>query len=183
MLWTVPNRLSLARILLIPLIVAAFLWPEPQRALAAGLFALAAATDWLDGYLARRHGWFSPFGAFLDPVADKLLVATVLLLILADRPDPGLTVAAGVIVGRELLITALREWMAGAGQRDEVAVGGWGKWKTTVQMIALLGLLYVPPGGGGDPVFRGLLFIAALLTAVSAARYLRAAWPYLTARG
>lgn len=177
-----PNLLTYGRIALIPLMVAVFYlpyaWAGPVSAL---IFALAGLTDWLDGYLARRLGQESHFGAFLDPVADKLIVAVALIMLVDRDPLPGgnlwLSLAAMVIVGREITISALREWMAGIGQRARVAVSFLGKIKTTVQMVAIFMLLYRLPLMG-LPVYEiGLwaLYLAAALTLWSMILYLRAA--------
>ena len=159
--------------------------PEAQRhnATAAVVFLLAAFTDWLDGYLARRMNLTSAFGAFLDPVADKMMVAVALFLIVQGHPTPWMAFWAAVIVGREIAVSALREWMAELGQRAKVAVAMVGKIKTTVQMIALGFLLYREPLLG-VPVFQvgeWLLAAAAILTLWSGFEYLRAAWPALRA--
>lgn len=177
-----PNLLTYGRIALIPLMVAVFYlpyaWAGPVSAL---IFALAGLTDWLDGYLARRLGQESHFGAFLDPVADKLIVAVALIMLVDRDPSPDgnlwLSLAAMVIVGREITISALREWMAGIGQRARVAVSYVGKVKTTVQMVAIFMLLYRLPLWG-LPVYEiGLwaLYLAAALTLWSMILYLRAA--------
>ena len=179
----VPTLLTLLRIALIPVFVVAFYmpgkWAGPVCAL---LFGVAALTDWLDGYLARRWGQTSRFGAFLDPVADKLMVATALILIVALHPSPWIAISAAVIIGREITISALREWMAEIGDRGAVAVSGIGKLKTTMQMVALLLLLYREPVLGFPPYQTGLvlLVIAAILTLWSMVHYLRLAWPALS---
>ena len=152
-------------------------------------FILAALTDWLDGYLARRMNATSRLGAFLDPVADKLIVASALVLLVSDTNILSqalhavpFTIAVVVIVGREIAISALREWMAELGERGAVAVGNSGKLKTVMQMVAIALLLYMQPLFG-LPTFRIgeiCLYIAALLTLWSMFDYLRAAWPYLT---
>ena len=142
----IPNALTLMRILLIPVLVTVFYLPfQGHWLVAAGIFTLAAVTDWFDGYLARRLGQMTAFGAFLDPVADKLMV-TVALVLLVERHDTILfTLAATVIIGREIVVSALREWMAELGQRTSVAVSYVGKVKTALQMIAVIGLLAVNP--------------------------------------
>src|ERR1700733_13292857 len=154
------------RILLIPVFIIAFYLPfSGAHALAAIIFALASFTDWLDGYLARRLKQMSPFGAFLDPVADKLLVACSLLLLVGTREMNYITIPAIVIVGREIVISALREWMAEIGRRASVTVGYVGKVKTMLQMIALLLLLAYNPidSWWGDLGFI-LLYVSAILT-------------------
>ncbi len=134
------NLVTYLRILLIPAVIAVYYASFPSANLwAAILFTIASLSDWLDGFLARKLGLTSAFGAFLDPVADKLLVAIVLIMLVAAYPV--LLLATGIIISREILISALREWMASRGQRDAVAVAFSGKLKTTVQMIAIIALL------------------------------------------
>ena len=188
---TVPTWLTLLRIVLIPVLVVMFYLPYAWSNVATvAVFVLAALTDWLDGWIARRYNQFSAFGAFLDPVADKLMVAVALFLIVQGHPTPWMAFWAAVIVGREIAISALREWMAEMGQRAKVKVASMGKFKTIVQMVALGCLLYsVTPAHTprsqiwmGTPVFHigdWLLAIAALLTLWSGLQYLRAAWPTL----
>jgi len=147
---------------------------------ASTVFAIAAATDWLDGYLARRLEQSTPFGAFLDPVADKLMVAVALVLLVQEHANLWLTLPAAVIIGREIVISALREWMAEIGARAHVAVSNLGKWKTAAQMLALVILLANPPAFTFWVVVGyTLLLIAAGLTLWSMLQYLRAAWPHL----
>ncbi len=179
---TIPTLLTLLRILIIPVFVAMFYLPYGWSNLVCTLlFGLAALTDWLDGYLARRLGQTSAFGAFLDPVADKLIVATALVLLVQAIPTPLMAVAATIIIGREIAISALREWMAQLGSRKAVAVSMIGKLKTTAQMIALLLLLYRQPVVGVPILELGLalLSVAALLTLWSMVLYLLAAWPVM----
>ena len=182
---TVPTMLTLLRIVLIPVLVVVFYLPYDWTNFAAALvFAFASATDWLDGWIARRWNQYSAFGAFLDPVADKLMVATALFLIVQSHPSKWMALWAAVIVGREIAVSALREWMAEIGQRAKVAVATVGKIKTVVQMVALTMLLYQVPLLG-LPVFtigEWLLAGAALLTLWSGYEYLRAAWPSLRER-
>jgi CDP-diacylglycerol--glycerol-3-phosphate 3-phosphatidyltransferase/cardiolipin synthase len=183
--WNIPNILTWLRILMIPLFVGIFYCPEatlPEAArnlYATLIFALAAATDWLDGYLARALKQTSSFGAFLDPVADKLIVAAA-LIVLVELGRVGAVVAL-IIIGREIAISALREWMAGLGKRQSVAVAFLGKIKTAAQMVAILFLLYYQPVGAVDvKVIGGLLmYVAAFLTLLSMAYYLKAAWPQM----
>ena len=179
---TVPTMLTLLRIVLIPVLVVVFYLPYDWTNFAAALvFAFASVTDWLDGWIARRWNQYSAFGAFLDPVADKLMVATALFLIVQSHPSKWMALWAAVIVGREIAVSALREWMAEIGQRAKVAVATVGKIKTVVQMVALTMLLYQVPWLG-LPVFtigEWLLAGAALLTLWSGYEYLRAAWPSL----
>lgn len=179
----IPNLLTWLRILLIPLVVAIYYFPatwlSPQEAnlFATAVFAVAAVTDWLDGYLARTLNQTSAFGAFLDPVADKLMVAAALIvLVKLGRVD---AIIALIIIGREIAISALREWMAKIGESKSVAVSFIGKVKTTAQMIAILLLLYHAPVLGIDApaVGTGLIYIAAILTLWSMAYYLKMALP------
>lgn len=179
---TVPTLLTLLRILLIPVLVVVFYLPYKWTDFAAALvFAFAAMTDWLDGWIARRFDQYSRFGAFLDPVADKLMVSTALFLIVQDHPSIWMALWAAVIVGREIAVSALREWMAEVGQQARVAVATIGKVKTVVQMVALVFLLY-QESLLGIPIFvigEWLLAAAAVLTLWSGFEYLRAAWPSL----
>lgn len=179
---TIPNVLTLLRLAVIPLVLASFYVPWGySHQTAAALFALAAVTDWFDGWLARQLGQTSKFGAFLDPVADKLLVAVALVMLLHERPDAVLAIVVAVIIGREITISALREWMAELGARTSVAVGWVGKIKTGFQMVAILLMLWERPVFG-FPIYEigfGLLLIAAVLTVYSMAVYLRAAWPFM----
>lgn len=184
----IPNLLTWARILLIPLIVSVFYlpagWipPHDQNLFATAFFVAAAVTDWFDGWVARKLGQTTAFGAFLDPVADKLMVAAALILLLKlGRVD---AIVAFIIIGREIAISALREWMASIGAGKSVAVSFIGKLKTTAQMIAIPLLLYHDPLGPLDPHFAGtvLVYVAALLTLWSMVYYLRKAWPEIVAR-
>lgn len=173
------NQLTLLRIFMIPLFVIVFYLPFGwSHIVTAIIFSLAAITDWADGYVARKYNQSTPFGAFLDPVADKLMVAIALLLLVTlHHNSVWFVVAAAVIVGREIVISALREWMAELGQRASVAVSSIGKIKTTLQMTAIIILL------ANIPLLMPLGFIAlagaAALTLWSMIIYLRAAWPYL----
>jgi CDP-diacylglycerol--glycerol-3-phosphate 3-phosphatidyltransferase len=187
MTYNLPNLLTLLRIALIPVFVVVFYLPVSwSHVVAAGIFMLAGATDWLDGYLARRLGQTSAFGAFLDPVADKLMVAVALVMLVDVNPTPFsgalMAMPAAVIVGREIVISALREWMAELGERAQVAVSVIGKIKTSAQMLALLLLLYRDPIGALLTAETGfvLLYVAAGLTLWSMFIYLRAAWPTIT---
>ncbi len=189
MLLSLPNLLTYLRILLIPLFVGAYYLPYAYaHGLAMSLFVLAAITDWLDGYLARRLNQSSSFGAFLDPVADKLMVAAALLLLVGDEQvlsqvlDKRLFVAMVlVIIGREIAVSALREWMAEIGKRSSVAVSIMGKLKTVAQMVAIPALLLGQPVLGVDVFAIGevLLYLAAGLTLWSMFMYLQAAWPHI----
>lgn len=177
----IPNILTLARIAFIPLLVVLFYLPFAwSMPLAAALFGLASLTDWLDGYLARRWNQSTPFGAFLDPVADKLMVAVALALLIERYEAIWLTLPALVIIGREIVISALREWMAEMGERGQVAVSWIGKVKTTLQMVALLVLLAFPQGNPLALLGVATLYVAAVLTLWSMILYLRAAWPHLS---
>jgi CDP-diacylglycerol--glycerol-3-phosphate 3-phosphatidyltransferase/cardiolipin synthase len=179
---SIPNLLTLLRIALIPVFVITFYLPVSwANILTTIIFALAAITDWFDGYLARKWGQTSAFGAFLDPVADKLIVAVALVLLVQANPSPWMAIPAAIIIGREITISALREWMAEIGQRAKVAVSNLGKIKTTAQITALLMLLFHEPLFG-IPIYQiGYisLYIAAILTLWSMLIYLRAAWPIL----
>lgn len=187
-----PNLLTLVRILIIPVIVACYFLPSRNaNEIVTALFVLAGITDWLDGYLARRLDQRSRFGEFLDPVADKLIVVVVLILLVTDARVMDAVasrllfiVVICVIVGREIAVSALREWMAEIGKRGRVAVGTMGKVKTVVQIVAISLLLYFDPILG-LPVFKlgelGL-YVSAALTLWSMLVYLNAAWPSL-ARG
>jgi CDP-diacylglycerol--glycerol-3-phosphate 3-phosphatidyltransferase len=185
MKWTIPNILTLIRIILIPVLVIVFYMPgQWTYQLSAAIFGIAALTDLLDGYLARRWNQTSPFGAFLDPVADKLMVAVALVLLVQDNPAPLFAIPAAVIIGREIAISALREWMAEIGARTKVAVSIIGKLKTTIQMVAILLLLYKFPLGifPTHTVGLVLLYIAAALTLWSMIVYMHAAWPLLSGK-
>ena len=185
MFLNLPTSLTWARIVAIPLLVAVFylpMSPAAQNVLAAGLFIAAAVTDWFDGFLARRLNQTSAFGAFLDPVADKFLVcASMLILVHLGRAD---VFAALIIIGREIAISALREWMAQIGASRSVAVHMIGKLKTTVQMVAIPFLLYDGRVMGIDTGLWGmvLIWVAAVLTVWSMVYYLRKALPEIRAR-
>jgi CDP-diacylglycerol--glycerol-3-phosphate 3-phosphatidyltransferase len=181
----IPNTLTWARIALIPLFVGVFYLPDATLAIgsknliATAIFVVAAITDWFDGYLARTLGQTSAFGAFLDPVADKLMVATALILLVQlARLD---AIIAVVMIGREITISALREWMARIGQSASVAVATIGKFKTAAQMIAIPMLLYNGRVLSVDARMLGsvLIYIAAALTLWSMGYYLRRALPQL----
>lgn len=177
-----PNILTLTRIILIPVFVLLFYLPVGWSHVAtAAIFALAGATDWLDGWVARRYNLTTALGAFLDPVADKLMVAVALILLVEDHANLWLSIPALVIVSREIVISALREWMAEIGNRTKVAVSWVGKVKTTAQMLAILLLLANPADLTRLAVLLGylLLYVAVALTLWSMIEYLRAAWPSL----
>ncbi len=178
----IANTLTWFRIAAIPLVVLLFYMPLGwSHPLAAVVFFLAAITDWLDGYLARRLNQTSAFGAFLDPVADKLMVTTALVLIVQADPRWYIALTAAIIIGRELTVSALREWMAELGRRHHVAVSGSGKLKTILQMLGLGFMLwrYDIAGLPIYPVGKALLIVAAGLTIWSMIIYIRAAWPHL----
>lgn len=180
--YTIPNLLTALRIALIPAIVVLFYLPQPWADMTCGLmFALAGITDWIDGWLARKLSQVSPLGAFLDPVADKLIVATALVLIVSKDPAWYVTLTAAVIIGREIAISALREWMAEIGARHKMKVSGVAKFKTIVQIVGLSMMLFRQ-----DlftlPIYRiglALTMLAAVLTLWSMVAYLRAAGPEL----
>jgi cardiolipin synthase len=183
--FNIPNLLTWLRILLIPVFVSVFylssdtLSPHLKNVISTSVFLLAAGTDWLDGYMARKLNQFSAFGAFLDPVADKLMVAAALIvLVKLGRAD---AIIAFIIIGREITISALREWMAQLGEGRSIAVSMLGKLKTTFQMIAVLLLLYHDNLLGIDCQLIGslLLYLAALLTLWSMGYYLMLATPRL----
>ena len=186
MQWNLPNILTTFRIAIIPVLVLMYLvhgWPWREEWLTA-IFIIAAITDWADGYLARKMNLSSPFGAFLDPVADKLIVSTALVLLVSDVAvlDKAWSsvlfiISVAVIIGREIVISALREVMAEMGKRGEVAVDKSGKYKTAFQLIAISLLLYAQPALG-LPLFKigeGLLYLAVGLTLWSMWVYLSAA--------
>lgn len=202
-IFNLPNNLTIARIVMIPLFVAIAYWPPalgigvapiPDNAIArlgmmqysdsvvrhfllTFLFILAAITDWLDGYLARKMQLTSAFGRFLDPVADKLMVAAALIILVQWHPNVVMSIAAIVIISREIAVSALREWMAELGARTSVAVSYVGKLKTTFQMIAISVLLL--NWASLEMLGYGLMVIAVILTLWSMFIYLKAAWPYL----
>jgi CDP-diacylglycerol---glycerol-3-phosphate 3-phosphatidyltransferase len=182
---TLPTMLTLFRIVLLPIMVVVFYAPFSWANIAASaIFIAAALTDWLDGWIARRYGMTSKFGEFLDPVADKLMVSTTLFLLVKDNPTIAMSVISAIIVGREITISALREWMAEIGERARVKVAGIGKIKTIAQLVALVVLLYQKDldGLGLFHVGEVLLGLAAGLTIWSGLVYVRAAWPALTAK-
>ena len=184
----IPNLLTWLRIVLIPLFVGIFYFEKSwvslpnQNLVATVLFTLAAITDWFDGWLARRLNQTSAFGAFLDPVADKLMVAAALIILLQlGRVDAIVTL---IIIGREVAISALREWMAQLGESKSVAVSFLGKVKTTLQMVAIPMLLYDDELGPFDPHAAGtwLIYVAAALTLISMVYYLKMALPQMSRR-
>lgn len=184
--WNIPNLLTWFRILMIPVFVGVFYVSDDtlslhhKHLLSTFLFGLAAITDWLDGYLARALDQGSAFGAFLDPVADKLMVAAALIVLV----KLGLVdvIIAFIIIGREITISALREWMAQLGKSKSVAVSMLGKFKTAFQMIAIMFLLYQEPLLGISTLWWGtvLIYLAAVLTLWSMVYYLMLAMPQIT---
>lgn len=184
----IPNLLTWLRIVLIPLFVGIFYFEKSwvslpnQNLVATVIFTLAAVTDWLDGWLARKLNQTSAFGAFLDPVADKLMVAAALVVLLQLQRVDAIVVL--IIIGREVAISALREWMAQMGESKSIAVSFLGKLKTTLQMIAIPLLLYYDPIGAFDPQLIGtwLIYIAAAVTLISMFYYLKAALTQINKR-
>lgn len=189
MMLTIPNLLTMMRVALIPIFVVVYFldWKWAHQ-VGAFIFWFAAITDWFDGYLARKLKQTSPFGAFLDPVADKLIVAAALLMITHTYATPWITIPAVILMAREIFVSALREWMAIHGQSDTVKVSFWGKAKTMAQMLALIGLLseleYLPVGEWMIPLYWQtlgmiLLYIAAILSVFSMVQYVAAAKQFL----
>ena len=179
---TLPNFLTMLRVLLTPVLVVLFYLPWTWGAAACtGAFLLAMLTDALDGWIARRFGQETRFGAFLDPVADKLIVSAALVMIVSRDQSLLIVVPALIVIGREIAVSALREWMAQLGRRELIDVSQLGKVKTAVQMAAIALLLYNEPLLGFDTGQAGLvlLYVAAILTLVSMTAYLRAAWRHL----
>ena len=179
---TLANFFTLLRILLIPVFVGVYYTDfTGNHFTAAAIFIFACITDWLDGYLARRMNQCSAFGAFLDPVADKILVAVTLVMLAANWTTVWFVLPAAIMVAREIIVSALREWMAERQARGMVAVAWIGKFKTTVQMIAIVVLLASDPQGFAWLWQLGfiLLYAAAILTVWSMLSYIRSAWPVL----
>ncbi len=183
---TLPTAVTLFRIALIPLFVVVFYLPFAWSNIAAtALFAFASISDWVDGYLARSMQQESSFGAFLDPVADKLMVVVVIVVLVQAHPSIFVALPAVIIVAREISISALREWMAQLGSAATVRVSWIGKSKTTLQMVALGFMIYTEPLAG-LPIFQiGLVifYLAAFLTIASMVNYLHAAWPVISRQG
>ena len=182
-MWNLPNILTLLRIALIPIFIIVYYLPwQWHHVASAAIFALAALTDWVDGFLARKFDQVTPFGAFLDPVADKLIVVAAVVLLLEVHSTPWFALPAIVIIGREIVILALREWMANLGVGDNVAVSMLGKIKTWVQMAAVALLLVAKPEQELlTQIGFVAIYMAALMTIWSMIQYLRLAWPHLTA--
>ena len=181
-MWTIPNIITIVRVLLIPVFVLVYFldWKWAHQA-GAFIFWFAAITDWVDGYLARKLNQSTAFGAFLDPVADKLIVAAALLLITHSYETPWITVPAILLMSREIYISALREWMGQQGKQDLVKVSFIGKFKTTAQMLALIGLLSEMEYFMGIQIYWVslgyiLLYFAAILSFWSMLVYTKAAW-------
>lgn len=175
----IPTLLTLFRIALIPVLAIFFYMPwEYSNIAVTGIFFVAGVTDWLDGYLARKMQVETKLGAFLDPVADKIMVSFVLVLLVQTESSIWITLPAAIIIGREITISSLREWMAEIGQRATVKVSQIGKWKTSAQMLAIGCLLYHDEFIGISMQFFGLvmLYIAAFLTLLSMISYLKAAY-------
>ncbi len=183
---TIPNMVTLFRIVLIPIFVLAFIIPNypSKHIVLVSLFFLASVSDWVDGFLARRLKQESAFGAFLDPVADKLMVTVAIILLVSKHPEWFMVLPALVIIGRELAISALREWMANLGAQAKVKVQFIGKLKTASQLLAIGFLLYDEPIGKFEPTIIGyiLLYIATVLTLWSMVVYLLAAWPSISGK-
>jgi len=178
----IANLVTISRVLLVPVIVLVYYSAMPfSQLIAALLFTIASITDWLDGYLARKLNQSSAFGAFLDPVADKLLVVMALVLLTANYPGPWFVIPTAIIIAREVFVSALREWMASRNLRDMVAVGYIGKVKTTVQMLAIIVLLAYTPAWPAFVMFAGyfLLYLSAALSLWSMMIYLKKALPVL----
>ncbi|TRX56806.1 CDP-diacylglycerol--glycerol-3-phosphate 3-phosphatidyltransferase [Thalassomonas sp. M1454] len=201
-MWTIPNQITLFRILLIPVFVVVFymhdIFPDTfsknwSNFGAFAVFWLASVSDAVDGYLARKLKQSSKFGAFIDPVADKLMVTMALVLIVSEYQSLWVTVPALIMIAREIVISALREFMADLGKRDNVAVSDLGKWKTAAQMLALMGLIWHP--NYPIPLFFfelpqeiinyaawGFYFFATIFAFVSMFQYLKASWPELSGK-
>lgn len=178
--FNIPIALTFIRLLLLPVFIVAFYLPYSWAAFfAAFIFWLAAVTDALDGYAARKLKQSTRFGAFLDPVADKIMVTTALVLLVSQENSIWFTIPALIMIGREIVISALREWMAEIGKRGAVAVSWIGKYKTATQMIAIIGLIWKPTELLTSLAYL-LFFVAAILTFWSMVNYIVAAWKDLT---
>lgn len=178
----VATWLSVSRLIVIPFIVLFYYLPfDWARAVAAIIFAIGAITDWFDGYIARKFHLSSPFGRFIDPVADKLIVAVALIIIAVEFANLGITLPVAIILCREIIISGLREWMAELGKRMSVAVNSIAKFKTTLQMMAITILLAYRPGDTSIAIVGiFILYVAVILTLWSMLIYLKTAWPDLT---
>ena len=190
-MWTIPNQITLFRIILIPIFLVVFYLPVSWIHFGAFVVWLASVSDALDGYLARRLNQSSAFGAFIDPVADKLMVVTALILIIEDYHLWWISIPAFIMIGREIIISALREFMSSRGKRHHVAVSEMGKYKTAAQMLALQGLIWRPDYditlilfNFPHEILMGLayilFFVATILTIWSMISYFKSAWPELT---
>lgn len=179
----IPIALTLLRVALIPVFVLAFYLSGAWSGLIAGIvFAIAGATDWLDGYLARKLDQTTALGAFLDPVADKIMVAVALVLLVSLKDGTWLALLSSVIISREIVVSALREWMAELGKRTSVAVSYVGKVKTSMQMLAIEILLLAKTWPALYELGFACLLVAAILTLWSMLIYVRAAWPVLMSK-
>jgi CDP-diacylglycerol--glycerol-3-phosphate 3-phosphatidyltransferase len=190
-MWTIPNQITLFRIILIPIFVIIFYLPLSWSHFGAfAIFWLAAVSDILDGYLARKLNQSSAFGAFIDPVADKLMVVVALVMIAQDYHSWWISVAAIIMIAREVFISALREFMSSRGKRDIIAVSNMGKYKTAAQMLGIMGLIWQPSYDIPLILFNlpheilnwlsyGFYFIATVLTVTTLITYFKAAWPVL----
>ena len=191
-MWTIPNQITLFRIILIPVFVVVFYLPISWSHFGAfAIFWVAAVSDALDGYLARKLNQSSAFGAFIDPVADKLMVAAALIMISVDYQQWWVAVPATLMIAREIFISALREYMSSRGKRDIVAVSTLGKYKTAAQMLGIMGLIWQPDYDIPLILFNfpheilmflayAFYFIATVLTVWTMIIYFKAAWPELT---
>jgi CDP-diacylglycerol--glycerol-3-phosphate 3-phosphatidyltransferase len=184
-MWTIPNIITSMRVVLIPVFVFVYFldWKWAHEA-GACIFLLAAVTDWFDGYLARKLNQSTPFGAFLDPVADKLIVAAALLMITHSYHSIYITIPSIVLLLREVYVSALREWMGQRGLHKKVKVSNIGKWKTSMQMLALIGLLSGLETYMGFTLYwvslgKVLLYVSAVLSLWSMTKYTLSAWPQL----
>jgi len=192
-MWTIPNQVTLFRIILIPIFVLVFYLPITWNHFGAFvIFWFAAISDALDGYLARRLNQSSSFGAFIDPVADKLMVVCALAMLIQDYNVWYITISAALMISREVFISALREFMSSRGKRDEIAVSNIGKYKTAAQMLGIMGLIWQPdydiplilfsfPQELFMIIAYGFYSIATILTFMSMLKYFKAAWPELKA--
>ncbi|MFT5276280.1 MAG: CDP-diacylglycerol--glycerol-3-phosphate 3-phosphatidyltransferase [Saprospiraceae bacterium] len=183
---TLPTGITLLRIALIPLFVIVFYLPFSwSNQIAAAIFGLACLSDWVDGYLARMLKQESAFGAFLDPVADKLIVVAAIILIVEANPSIYVALPSVIIVAREITVSALREWMAELGSRATIKVSFIGKAKTAAQLFSLFLMIYAEPffGYSTFQIGLGFYYLAAIFTIISMVLYLKAAWPVITENG
>jgi|TARA_B110000908_G_scaffold145179_1_gene175298 CDP-diacylglycerol--glycerol-3-phosphate 3-phosphatidyltransferase len=184
-MWNLPNILTLMRIAMIPVFIVVYYLPwEWHHFASAAIFGIAALTDWVDGYFARKLNMVTPFGAFLDPVADKLIVVAALVLLIEVHSSPWFSLPAIIIIGRELVISALREWMSELGSGQSIAVSTLGKVKTWFQMVAIAILLLAKPEQEALTMIGFIvIYAAAALTLWSMIYYLIKAWPQLSTSG